>query len=246
MLHDLDRTLENLIIEKGKINRNEIEISFEQPTGEWSARLSRPTINLWCYDLRENIKLRTMNRQYERVDKMAKSTFPPRRIDLSYLVTSWARKVEDEHQLLWRALAVLKRFSDLKPRDCEGELRYQTRDIPLFVANVTEAMPNMVDLWSVLDNQMRLGFILTATVELDTEIGFESPLVLESTIRVGQLSHSHAQDQDAADSEYTGEYIEIHHEGDYESFDKTGERNITTRRVVKQPENGTKEDNDAK
>lgn len=239
MLHDLDKTLENLIIKEGKLPKNEIDISFEQPTGEWSSRLSRPTLNCWCYDLRENFKLRTMNRQVDRHDRLARTSFPPRRIDLAYLVTAWARKVEDEHQLLWRALGALKRYSELKPESCEGGLRYQTRSIPLTVATVVEALPNMVDLWSVLDNQMHLGFVVTATIELDTEIGFEGPLVLESTIRVGQGLDKGTED----DPGYAGEYVEIRHEGDYESFDDSGERNIQTSRIVKhrKPDNGAKE-----
>ena len=44
---------------------------------------------------------------------------------------------------------------------------------------------SLVDLWGVLDNQMRLGFTLTATVELDVELSIEAPLVLEATIRLG-------------------------------------------------------------
>ncbi len=237
MLHDLDKTLENLIIKEGNLPKGEIDVSFEQPTGEWSSRLSRPTLNCWCYDLRENFKLRTMNRQVDRNDRTMKSSFPPRRIDLSYLVTAWARKIEDEHQLLWRALAALKRFPELKPADCEGGLRYQTRNIPMTVATVVDALPNVVDLWSVLDNQMRLGFFLTATVELDTEIGFESPLVLESIIRVGQ----NIQPDTEGNEGFTGEFVEIRHEGDYEVFEETGERAIRTKRVVKNPNNGTKD-----
>ena len=61
MLHDLDKTLENMLVEHGKLDRNEIDLSFEQPNGEWSAQINRPTINCWCFDLRENTKLRNMD-----------------------------------------------------------------------------------------------------------------------------------------------------------------------------------------
>lgn len=228
MLHDLDQTLEKLIYTEGKLNRSEIDIAFEQPNGEWSSRLSRPTLSLWCFDLRENIKLRTMDRQYVRNGNTAKTSFPARRMDLSYLVTAWARKIEDEHQLIWRALAALKRFTTLVPSECEGALRYQTRDIPLTVADMSENPTNLVDLWSVLDNQMHLGFIVVATVELDTEIGFEGPLVLEAQIRVGTSS-----DPAKRRPEIAGEFTEIQHSGDREYFDKTGEKQITTRYVTK-------------
>jgi hypothetical protein len=188
MLHDLDSTLEKLLINEGKINKSEIDIAFEQPTGEWSARLSRPTLNMYCYDLRENIKLRSMEHSMNRdmPANNSRTTVAPRRMNVSYLVTAWARKIQDEHQLLWRALATLKRYSFLDPQACEGLLRYQTYRIPLTVADLTDHPVNITDLWSVMDNQMRLGFIVVATVELDTELSIESPLVLEGTIRIGQ------------------------------------------------------------
>lgn len=186
MLQDLDRTFEKLLIEQGKLNPRDIDISFEQPTGEWSARLSRPTLNCWCFDLRENLKLRNLERHMEKNGRRAQTSLPPKRIDVTYLVTAWARKIEDEHQLLWRALSVLKQYLALPPERCEGNLRYQSVEIPLLVADMSNSPVNVVDLWGVLDNQMRLGFLLVATVELDVELSIEAPLVLEATIRTGQ------------------------------------------------------------
>lgn len=185
MLHDLDKTLEKLLIERGNLNPNQIEVSFEQPNGQWSARLSRPTLNCWCFDVRENLKLRGMETQVTRNATTGAKTFPPRRIDLTYLVTAWASKIEDEHQLLWRALAAFKRVPSISPKECEGLMRYQQRDVPLLVADTSNTAISLVDLWGVLDNQMRLGFTLTATVELDLELSMEAPLVLEATIRAG-------------------------------------------------------------
>jgi len=185
LLYDLNKTLEKILIQKGNITPNQIDISFEQPNGQWSARLSRPTLNCWCFDIRENIKLRNMEMTTSRNGNQGRTTLAPRRMDLTYLITAWASKIEDEHQLLWRALAALKRTSSLEARECEGLLRYQTRDVPLLVADTSNTTINLVDLWGVLDNQMRLGFTLTATVELDVELSIEAPLVLEATIRLG-------------------------------------------------------------
>ena len=189
MLHDLDKTLEKVLVQGGNITPNQIDISFDQPSGEWSARLSRPTLNCWCFDVRENLKLRSMEMTTARNGNQGRTVFAPRRMDLTYLITSWASKVEDEHQLLWRALAALKRVQSIEPRDCEGLLRYQTHDVPLLVADTSNTSINLVDLWGVLENQMRLGFTLTATVELDVELSIEAPLVLEATIRLGSSDY---------------------------------------------------------
>ena len=58
--------------------------------------------------------------------------------------------------------------------------------MPVLVAEPNEMGINLTDLWSVLDNQMKLGFITVITLELDPEIGFDAPLVLEATVTVGQ------------------------------------------------------------
>jgi hypothetical protein len=120
-------------------------------------------------------------------------------MDLTYLVTAWARKVEDEHQMLWRALAVLKNQPLLKPQQCEGMLQHSELDIPLTVADMSNNPTNLVDLWSVLDNQMRLGFLLVATIELDVELAIEAPLVLEASLWVGQSDVPPEEEMSALD-----------------------------------------------
>ena len=188
MIHELDQSLENLIYEQGKINRSEIDISFEIPNGDWSARLSRPTIDLWCFDIRENLRLRNadLSSALARRERTARISAPPRRFDLCYLVTAWVRKVEDEHQLLWRVLTALMQVPLLTPEMGVGAVRDQEFDIPLVVANMPEFQVSITDLWSVVNNQMRLGFILTATVALDTGRGIEVPLVFEKSLEFGQ------------------------------------------------------------
>jgi hypothetical protein len=187
MLQDLDKTLERLIVREGKLPSNDIDISFEQPNREWSARLSKPTLDCYAFDLRENVKLRpNVERQVTRNGNQARLEYPSRRIDVTYLVTAWARRIEDEHQLLWRALGALKRNPLLDPATCEGDMRLQTRPVPLKVADMSELTTNILDLWGVLDNQLRLGFLVVATLELDVMAGYDAPLVLEASLRVGQ------------------------------------------------------------
>lgn len=186
MLNDLDTTLEKIIYLAGKISRNEVDIAFEQPNREWSARINRPTINLWAFDIRENTKLRNTTRNVSPHERSATINLPTRRIDVSYWVTAWARKIEDEHQLLWRGLYALKKTHHISPRDAEGDLRYSEIEIPLRVAEFGEQPVNTSDLWGVLDNSMRLGFVTVVTLELNLDAALETPLVLEKTLRFGQ------------------------------------------------------------
>jgi hypothetical protein len=222
MIQDIDKTLEKLIYERGRMNRNDIDISFEQPNGDWSARISRPTLNIWCFDIQENLKLRTMEPRTLRNAPGSTRQFPPLRLDITYLVTAWARKVEDEHQLLWRALGTLAQVPVLDPRTCEGALKDQPYDIQLLVANMPDRMPNLSDLWSVLNNQMRLGFTLVMTLAMERGIDYETPLVLEADVIVGQTFDPLSRSLAATD-------VTLHH-GAPRPADQNGESETKTGR----------------
>ncbi|MFN8529044.1 MAG: DUF4255 domain-containing protein [Anaerolineae bacterium] len=203
MIHELDSTFEKILYERGKISRRDVDISFDTPTGEWSARISRPTLNMWCFDLRENLKLRNadLTTAMSRSDKGSRTAQPPRRYDLVYLLTAWARKVEDEHQLLWRALAALMQVPKITAEMTVGDtLLEQPFDIPLTIANTADLQSNITDLWSVLNNQMRLGFPVVATLALDTGRGIESPLVFEKRLVVGQSQHPETEVSEVQDA----------------------------------------------
>ena len=201
MIQDLDKTIEKIIYERGRVTRSDVEVSFDQPNGDWSSRLARPTINAWAFDLRENVKLRNMTLETERANGMGMRRRMSIRYDITYLVTAWARKVEDEHQLLWRALGALVQVPLLKRDYVEGMLRDQPYDMPILVGTIGERLPNTSDLWSVLNNQMRLGFTFIVTLAIDPMMSFEAPLVLERTARVGQSERPNERALDVPDVE---------------------------------------------
>jgi hypothetical protein len=70
------------------------------------------------------------------------------------------------------------------------------------VATEGEHPVNLADLWSVLDNDMRLGFTVVSTLELDLDFSFEAPLVLEATVRIGQSDTPSEETLQAMDVEF--------------------------------------------
>lgn len=193
MINDLDRTLETLLVTRGKLNRGYIDIAFNQPTRDWSATLTRPTINCWLFDIRENAQLRShdMTIDHDMERHRASRHIAPFRFSLKYLLTAWANEVEDEHQLLWRALSVLCAVPMLDPEQCEGALRTQEFEIPIRVGQMEDTGVNLTDLWSVLGNDMRAGFTIDVTLALDLQkpIEEELPLVSEGRIQIGQTPY---------------------------------------------------------
>ena len=108
MIRSLDETLKKLILERWQFNGSDVDIRFDQPTRDWAAGLTRPAINCYLYDMRENVELR--NREWI-VDRQAngqsRKKIAPLRVDLTYLITAWTAEAEDEHSILWRVLVAL-------------------------------------------------------------------------------------------------------------------------------------------
>ncbi|MEL7234505.1 MAG: hypothetical protein AAGK74_08415, partial [Chloroflexota bacterium] len=95
----------------------------------------------------------------------------------------------DEHQLLWRALRTLKSVQVIRPGEGEGDFRNQTYETPVWVADMSavNTQYNLTDVWSVMENQMKLGFLMILTLDLNLDIAFETPLVLEGTFTIEQV-----------------------------------------------------------
>src|SRR5579859_678868 len=177
MIDELDDALRELLIRELPIKNNEVDIAFDQPKRDWSARLSRPTLNLYLHDIRENTRLRREQNPYE-VERRPNSVIQqrqPMRVDLHYLITTWAAAPEDEHRLLARTLMTMMRFPEF-PGDLLPEgLQDQPIPIPLKVAQ-SDTLDKPSDLWSVLDNQQRPGIVLIATLSFSPYPSVEQPL----------------------------------------------------------------------
>ena len=202
MIADIDEVLKKLLAQEIAVQGNDIDIRFEQPTREWSARLSKPTINLFLFDIRENWMLRTAEayRTIKRADGTVEIRRNPVRIDLRYLVTAWVKEPEDEHLLLSAALMAFLRHPFL-PEDILPEvLSNQPAPIPLLVASYPETRgpwDKFSELWGVLDNELRPALLLTATVAMDPY----RPMVV-SQVRTRELrflQHNGSEDGDKAE-----------------------------------------------
>src|SRR5260221_2832292 len=163
MIQDLDETIRQILIKRGKFNATDVDISFDQPTGEWATGLTRPTINCYLYDIRENVELRSRDFKVERQNGTARRVFDPMRIDLSYIITVWTRNIEDEHQLLWRVLQTLAAMRSIAVDQTEGALQRQPLPLPTKTALPSDAIRNLPDLWGVMENQLRpaINYVVT-------------------------------------------------------------------------------------
>lgn len=198
MIADLDATIRQLLIDELPVKNGEIDISFEQPRREWSATISRPTVNLFLYDVRENNVLR--QHQWERLvaerpngspsagassSDLAQLKRTPMRADCSYALTTWAADPEDEHRLLTRCIVALFRFPVLPARRLIGSLQSPPYAIQARVG-LHDRLTEPSDLWNVLDNEMRPTVPYVITLALDPWQEMTVPIIKTRTLRVGQ------------------------------------------------------------
>ena len=188
MIQSLDETIRQIILTKGGFKSGDVDIRFDQPNRDWSAGLTKPAINCYLYDIRENRELR--NREWivdRQPNGQAKKKIAPLRVDLSYLITAWTNEVEDEHAVLWRVLVGLSSLAILPEELLKGELVHQPFPITTNTAQVSEAMPNLSDLWNVMENELKPAINYTVTLAVDRDYVFSGPLVFTKEIRFRQL-----------------------------------------------------------
>ena len=185
MISELDETIKKLIITKGELDPSQIEIDFEAPDREWSASISKPTVNIYLYDIRENHQLRgtewIINHNN---DGTATRTKSPNRIDLSYLITVWANDVSDEHRLLWHVMSTLFRYPEIPEDVLSGDLLGQMYPIKTSTAQPDGLFNNPSDFWAALDNKIKASIYYVVTLPLDKEMPFTAPTVKTKIIDV--------------------------------------------------------------
>jgi hypothetical protein len=187
MIDDLDEVLRQFLIRDLPIKNGEVDIKFDQPKREWSARVSRPTLNLFLYDIRENQKLRQTQPAWEMVrndDGTVTKRRKPARVDLHYMITAWAAEAEDEHRLLSRTLMALFRYPHLPEELLPESFQGQPVPIPIMVAQYDE-LRTPTDVWNVLDNEMRPALACIVTLAIDPYLPIVTPLVRTRELRIG-------------------------------------------------------------
>src|SRR4029078_11598335 len=101
MVDDGDESLRALV-KRDALNGTRVDVVFDAPTKDWVAKRNAPTIDMYLYDIREDPTRRKTAWTHIRDEHglVKERRLPPRRFRLSYLVTAWTNRPEDEHRLL--------------------------------------------------------------------------------------------------------------------------------------------------
>jgi len=180
MLNELDLSLRALLIEDlprvvERIEPDGFDISFDVPNRDFRSRLTKPTLSLYLYNIQENPDMRGQPWERSRSNGSVTVRRLPVRLDCTYMITAWSNEVEDEHRLLTGAARVLFRHPVLPNSVLQGSL-VDGIEITTEVAQ-PENFKDIVDIWSVLDNDLHPSVRVKVTLPLELDVDYTSPPV---------------------------------------------------------------------
>lgn len=191
MINFIDGAIEDFLDDKASLS--EIDISFEMPTKAWSGGLTKTTVNLYLFDLRENTELRdSVWALSAHGDGTVTQKKAPVRIDLFYMGTVYSvkekkEKILEEHRLLGSILSAVHTYAFIPEN-------------PYLIDNLPEATPPLpripieavhpkfldeqggMQLWSAVDQFMKPAVFIKVTVPIGTDRSVDSRMVLAKVI----------------------------------------------------------------
>ena len=162
VIAETDQALAALLKTK-VIGNSAISIVFDAPNRAWIQGLKGPAVNLFLFDIRENVHRRDV--MYEPVSNangvVVARRPPPLRYDLSYTVTAWAPSVIVEHKILAAALHYFAYLTTL-PREL---LPAPLAELPYEVL-VDTGSSNKRTMFLNMGGDLKAGFEVTLTVPI--------------------------------------------------------------------------------
>ncbi|HEX2626858.1 MAG TPA: DUF4255 domain-containing protein [Candidatus Limnocylindrales bacterium] len=186
MIHEVDELLEKLVKKDALNGGSAVELVFEAPTKDWVARRNGPAVNLYLYDIREDLQRRVPAWEDQRNadGTVSARTLPPRRFKLSYLVTAWTQRPEDEHRLLSALLSAFLRTPMVKPENLEGSLAEPNLPVYIDVGQPPSQDRSLADVWSALGGELKpsLDVVVIAPIMVTRVAPYGPPVRSAATI----------------------------------------------------------------
>jgi Pvc16 N-terminal domain len=185
-----------VVLKSRVIGNAAIAVAFDQPSRPWIQELNGAAVNLFLFDIKENVLRRDV--MYEKVrdaDGVVQARRrPPPRFDLHYTITAWAPTVFVEHKIL---AAVVRCFSSMTALPREA-LPAPLAELPYEVLVSTDSGAKR-GMFLNISGELKAGFDLTVTVPIP---GLDdlpaAPVVRQAKITVNPVAAAGAQASAAA------------------------------------------------
>ena len=167
MLEYIDESLEGFLRAMVPLSAADVDVSFEAPDRTWSAKLNRPTVNLFLWDIKRTTeRARTGLEEYEQEGvKMRRLALP--RVELRYLVSAWTSEHSDERALVGGLLQALLAQSHIPEEFVAQPLRGLS---PLLI-QLTRSGDANLDVFKALEGQLKPALDIMIVTDVDTGLG---------------------------------------------------------------------------
>ncbi|GCD97718.1 DUF4255 domain-containing protein [Embleya hyalina] len=183
MIHEVDEALRLLLADAG-LSDNGVDLVFDAPTSDWAARRNAPTISVFLYDIREDVGRRRTGATEEHDDDGVVVAWRalPRWFELTYLITAWTNRPQDEHRLLSEVLRCLIRSDVLPARLHTGSLAELGLAVDIEAAGPGGGGPSASDLWSALGGELKASIDLRVRAPLAGDRTAAGPPVTDGLV----------------------------------------------------------------
>ncbi|GAB2484450.1 Pvc16 family protein [Jatrophihabitans fulvus] len=197
MIPQIDEVLRDIVRGEALNGATDVEVVLDAPTKDWAARRNAPTVNLYLYDIREDLRRRE-NGFVERMDGNPGARTRhriPRMFKFSYLVTAWTQRPEDEHRLLASLMRCFLRYDSVPP----GLLPVADGEAKLTVGLPPPEDRAFADVWTALGGELKPSLDVVVIAPMDVGVPEEAGppvsdgmyLDLADTVHGGQDTGRH-------------------------------------------------------
>lgn len=176
MIHDVDASIRALI-RRDAVNGGDVEVAFDAPTRDWAAKRTTPTVDVYLFDIREDVVRRRVELEpvLDGDGVVVGRRRPPRRYRLSYLITAWTQRAEDEHRLLAAVLGAFLPHDELPRELREGSLADEPQPVYLTIGLPPPPERSIGEIWSAMGGELKPSLELVCS----------APFVLDETRHAG-------------------------------------------------------------
>jgi hypothetical protein len=191
MINEVDEAIRNLIRSE-VVNGADVEVLFDAPTRDWAARRNTPTVDMYLYDIREDIR----RRQTGMIDRrdgqgvVVERRDVPRFFKLAYLITAWTQRTEDEHRLLSAILACFMRHDFVPETALTPVLRDLGTPLQVTIAYPPPEDRQVSDVWSSLGGDLKPSVDLVITMAIAPDTLFEIAQAVMAPMRLRAAGHT--------------------------------------------------------
>ena len=198
MIRDLSTTLQSILSDPSLATPfpelSRAMIAFDRPDDGFKP--AQTTVDLFLFDVRENMELRSNEPTIERLNGQAVIHRAPMRVACSYLVTAWpvggTDLVLQEQRLLAQVLQVLSTYPMIPATYLKGKLAGQEPPLPMMASRPDE-LKNPAEFWTAIGNKMRASITVSITISMDVFAPVTAPIAKTGMVRVGERTAPNQQ-----------------------------------------------------